>query len=132
MDVRRLALVEGHPTSGPGWVYVWVWSDGIRYIGATWLDPAARAELHLHSETEDPRSLALRAAVDDVGAPESIVAIPVPEGSDRKVLKTALIAACNEAGLLADDFIHAGEGAPLAAESDQQWLDAALSNIKSV
>lgn len=132
MDVRRLSLVKDHPISGPGWVYAWVWPDGIRYIGATWLDPAARTEMHLYRETDDVRSLALRAAVEEDGAPRLIVAIPVPEGSDRQVLKTALITACDQAGLLATNFIQAGHHEPVAADTDQPWLDVALSTLASM
>lgn len=84
---------------------MWCWQGRARYIGATWLDPAARAESHLHGDTDHPGSLALREAVATDSEPPTILAAPVPADGDRSAYKQALIQSCSSAGLLAPDYL---------------------------
>lgn len=78
-------------------------------MGATWLDPAARAESHLHGDTDHPGSLALRKAVASDPEPPTILAASVPADGDRSAYKQALIQACSSAGLLAPDYLGSVE-----------------------
>lgn len=129
MDTRWLTLANGHPVSGEGWVYVWLWHGQVRYIGATWLDPAVRAELHLHADTDDPRSLMLREAAQSDPDNLAILALAVPEAGDRAAYKTALTQACRRAGALADDAIWPHVDDLTHEPVDEVWLSDALEQV---
>lgn len=131
MERRRLTLVDGHPTSEAGWIYVWLWGGLVRYIGATWLDPAARIEAHLHADTEDPRSLALRAAVESESDSPVIHAFAVLAGADRQAFRRAVVQGCAEAGLLGSAFLGAGDGEVLTEGSDQAWLRQVVDELRA-
>lgn len=126
IEALSFSLADGHPVDGPGWVYAWIHGRRVLYVGATWLHPAARAERHLHAETDDPRSLALREVVGRLGESPTIVGLPVPPPLERQASKASLIEACADRGWLAAEFIGPGrQDAP--ASSDDGWLDAALA-----
>lgn len=129
MEVRWLTVTQGHPVSGPGWVYAWLWNGQVRYIGATWLDPAVRAELHLHAATDDPRSLMLREAAQSDPDNLAILALAVPEGGDRAAYKAALTQACAQASALADDVIWPRGDDPTHETVDEAWLSDALEQV---
>ncbi len=129
MDIRWITLADGRPVSGPGWVYAWMWHGQVRYVGATWLDPAVRAEIHLRKDTDHPNSVALREAVNSESQGPTIVAVPVPAGADRAAYRTALSLACATAGHLAIDFIGPVPSAP-TGDVDAAWLRTALAEIQ--
>jgi len=129
MEAMEFGLENGHPVAGPGWVYAWIVDGRIFYIGATWLHPAVRAEMHLHDETEDPRSLAIREFLNASSAAPTIVAIPVPMGLDRKAMKDALIAACMDQGWLAAGFIGPGHELRITERTTNSWLSGAITTL---
>jgi len=128
MEPMVFELGDGHPVAGPGWVYAWIHERRVFYIGATWLHPAARAERHLHGETDDPRSLGIRELVERWETSPVIVAVPVPPELDRQVMKRALIAGCAAREWLAEAFIGGAEEARVEA-AGERWLAGAVSAL---
>lgn len=129
MRVIEFCLLNDHPVAGPGWVYAWIHDRRIFYIGATWLHPAARAERHLHAETQDPRSLAIREVVRALDTSPSIVAVPVPSDLDRQAMKWALIRESADRGWLHADFVGPGQESAHGQVSDD-WLAGAVDALR--
>jgi len=129
MEAVEFSVANDHPVAGPGWVYAWIHERRAFYIGATWLHPVARAELHLHADTTDPRSLALREVVGALDGPPTVIAIAVSESSDRQVLKAALIRECAERRWLADNFIGPGREHPESSD-EVDWLAGAVTVLR--
>ncbi|WP_114907102.1 hypothetical protein [Ornithinimicrobium murale] len=103
----------------------------MRYIRATWLDPAARTERHLPGDANDARSLALREAVRSEAEDPTFIGVQVPDGADRAAYKNALTRACASAGLLAGDFIgQPSLGPPDDDSIDSTWLSTALAQVQ--
>lgn len=128
MRVIEFCVSNDHPVAGPGWVYAWIHDRRILYVGATWLHPAARAERHLHAETHDPRSLALREVVSGLDSPPSIVATPVPPDLDRQAMKWSLIRESTDRGWLHADFIGPGPESAHGPANDD-WLAGAIAAL---
>ena len=63
------------------------------YVGATWMHPAARAELHLHGIDEAARKVGshLQQAGVDINEAMQVIAFAVPEHLNRQTAKIALI-----------------------------------------
>lgn len=131
MDALEFRIEHDHPVASTdaGWVYAWHADGHVHYIGATWLHPAVRAEAHLHADTDDPRSLALRARAEG-GTRFRIVAFAVPDGLDRARLKPALVDACRTSGILAPDAIAAvGVRLDHPTTAESAWLAEALGML---
>lgn len=122
------SVSQGHPVDGPGWVYCWVLKDQVIYVGATWLHPAARAQLHLDPETEDSRSQALQKLIGE--RPVEVLAFPVTAEGDRQAHREALLRRCQERGLLSQQYIatRPPSGESLACVSTD-WLDGAIDEL---
>ncbi|MDP3891249.1 hypothetical protein [Nocardioides sp.] len=129
MHPLEFTIRDGHPIDGPGWVYVWLLDGRVLYVGATWVHPAARAELHLSNENADPRSVAIRKRLAAPGGtPPTIIGLPVSADADRQALKHALIAACRDRGWLSQEFVEPGSNHDGAQSQD--WLNEALSALE--
>jgi hypothetical protein len=91
---------------GAGWVYLWRETDArersIIYVGATALDPAVRARMHLHDP--DPAVGRIRArypaAGGDLARPLAVHAVAVPPGGRRPLIKARVAWLASESGLL--------------------------------
>jgi hypothetical protein len=111
-----LRVRSGELAEQGSWIYAWLRLGGERpvvYVGATALDPATRAWLHLnHAEPEIGRVAAgyPDAAHDDL----DVVAVRVPDGVDRPDAKRAAIALLEQRGLLSERYFG---DAPTAADA---------------
>lgn len=122
------SLRQGHPVDGPGWIYCWVLEHHVIYVGATWLHPAARVQLHLDPETEDPRSQALQKLIEN--RPVEVLAFPVTAQGDRQAHREALLRRCQERGFMSQQSIATR---PPSGESlscvPLDWLDGAMDEL---
>jgi hypothetical protein len=94
--IISLRVVDGHVAGEQMYVYCWQHPhDGkAMYVGATWLHPAARAELHLHGMEAEARVVGEKLAPlgIDPKEPLTLLAFPVPDGMERQECRRALIA----------------------------------------
>ncbi|HEY1014720.1 MAG TPA: hypothetical protein VGE07_18560 [Herpetosiphonaceae bacterium] len=136
-DVVEVTVRDGHATLDRAFVYCWFHpADGsIMFVGATWLHPAARAELHLHGN--DPAARIVGAQLEPLGispdAPLRMLAFPVPAALDRQAARMDLIAALGREGLLAASYFGpaaaqapADGDAPLGA-----WTAAVVAHLRA-
>lgn len=94
-----LRVRGGEVESGTQWVYAWLASDGVVYIGATALHPETRTWLHLHHD--DPEVGRMRARYAELGAEElDVLALELPEGVDRQQVRHGAVAQLAERGRL--------------------------------
>jgi hypothetical protein len=89
----------------PGnWVYAWVETGLVVYVGATALHPQTRAWLHLHDPDPDIGRLAARFERAST-AELDVLAMSVPEAVSRADVRDALGARLADEGLLAENAI---------------------------
>jgi hypothetical protein len=109
------------------WVYAWVASDGVVYVGATALHPATRTWLHLNDA--DPDVGRMRARFPGLEQEDfDVVALPLPEGLDRQRVRHGAVALLGERGLLSTRHVcdpprpaeATAEAAQLVAAVEQQ------------
>lgn len=126
-DLRRVWLAGSCREASAGWAYVWIIDGHVAHVGATWMDPAERAAIHLSGHTDDPRSLVLQAAVGGASQTPTVLAFPVPAGATRADYRDALRAACADAGLPVTDVQDGTHSRHEAA--DAAWFREALSHL---
>ena len=103
----RNGKLEGEP-----WVYAWIGSDGVVYVGATTLHPATRTWLHLHDD--DPDIGRMRARYPDLASEElHVLALPLPPDVDRQRVRHGAVTLLAKRGLLSDRHVC---DQPLSAE----------------
>jgi hypothetical protein len=106
-DVVVLKMRGGELADAGSWVYVWCRAADDRrvvYVGATGLDPATRAWLHLHDP--DPAIGRVSALLPSAGVdPLDMVVLRLPPGVSRPDVKVAVIARLSERGLLSTDYV---------------------------
>ena len=86
------------------WVYAWLGVEGVVYVGATALHPAARTWLHLHDE--DPNVGPMRARYPELATEElEVVAVDLPADVDRQQVRHGAFALLAERGLLSDRHV---------------------------
>jgi hypothetical protein len=116
-EVVLLKVRGGEIVDSGSWVYAWcrkAGNGGVVYVGATGLDPATRAWLHLHDPNPAVgRVLALlpTAGVDSF----DVVALRLPSELSRPDVKAAVITRLSQRGLLAADYVG---DPPLASLAD--------------
>ena len=96
-----LRVRAGELESERQWVYAWLARDGVVYVGATALHPETRTWLHLHHD--DPEIGRMRVRFPAHAADElDVVAVELPEGTDRQQVRHSSVTALAERGLLSD------------------------------
>jgi hypothetical protein len=94
-----LRVKEGELESGDQWVYAWLASDGVVYVGATALHPETRTWLHLHHD--DPEVGRMRARFPDLASEDlDVLAVELPEDVDRQRVRHGAVALLAERGRL--------------------------------
>lgn len=122
------SLRQGHPVDGPGWVYCWLLENHVVYVGATWLHPAARAQLHLDPGTQDPRSQALQKLLES--GLVDVLAFPVAAEGDRQDHREALTRRCQDRGFLSQQYIATRPpSGPSLSGVPTGWLDSAMAEL---
>jgi hypothetical protein len=93
------------------------------YVGATWMHPAARAELHLHGEDPQARIVGTHLANAGIALQESmlILAFAVPNQINRQAAKLALIATLADRHMLSERYFG------LAPDAVDQPPDATIA-----
>ena len=95
----RQGKLEGEP-----WVYAWVGSDGVVYVGATTLHPATRTWLHLHDD--DPDVGRMRARYPELANEElDVLALRLPLDVDRQQVRHGAVTLLAKRGLLSDRHV---------------------------
>ncbi len=98
--------VRGGDLEPGAWVYAWVANDGVIYVGATTLHPAARTWLHLHDD--DPGVGRIRARFPAVAdEPIEVLAHELPDGVDRQQVRHGAVAELDARGLLSTRHVCA-------------------------
>ena len=124
-DLVELRMRDGHVTLEQSYAYCWFHPDNatVLYVGATWLHPAARAELHLHGDDPQVRIVGagLEQAGIDANAPMRILAFLVPSQLNRQEAKMDLIGALANERLLSEHYFGP------SPESPRQPDDASMS-----
>ncbi|HEY0734333.1 MAG TPA: hypothetical protein VGD69_05465 [Herpetosiphonaceae bacterium] len=108
LDIVEVQVRDGHVTLEQAYVYCWFHPHDatVVYVGATWLHPAARAELHLHGSDPEVRVVGdwLARAGIDATTPMRVLAFRVPSSLDRQAARIDLIGALAQEGWLSDDY----------------------------
>lgn len=136
-EMIEVLVRDGHVTLNQAFVYCWLHprDQTIMFVGATWLHPAARAELHLHGD--DPAARIVGAHLEPLGIspdePLRMLAFPAPAGLDRQAARLDLIAALARDGLLAGGYFGppaesppADPAAPLGA-----WTATVIARLRA-
>ena len=96
--------VRGGELEPEPWVYAWLGSEGVVYVGATALHPATRTWLHLHDE--DPNVGRMRARYRELANEEfEVVAVALPADVDRQRVRHGAVALLAERGLLSERHV---------------------------
>jgi hypothetical protein len=86
------------------WVYAWAAGDGVVYVGATALHPAARTWLHLNDD--DPDVGRMRARYPELATEElQVLAWQLPEDVDRQQVRHGAVTLLGECGLLSERHV---------------------------
>lgn len=125
IDIVEVQVRDGHVTLKQSYVYCWFHPHEatVVYVGATWLHPAARAELHLHSSDPEVRVVGDWLARAGIAAttPMRVLAFHVPSSLDRQAARMDLIAALAQEHMLSDSYCGP------APEPDRQGVSTSLS-----
>lgn len=134
-DVMVVRVVEGHATLDQPFVYCWLHpqEQTIIYVGATWLHPAARAELHLQGLDPEARIVGENLTRLGLGLNQAMkmLAFPVPQEWDRQTVRHHLIAALAREKSLSDVYFGPAPDEMLNEEMYRSWIEAALEDIKA-
>ena len=129
----KFLVRNGHVATEDSWIYVWLHQKQIIYIGATWLHPMARAEVHFHGQTEEIR--VVRAGLEKAGInlddEFTVLAFPVPAGLDRQTLKRCLIDALAQDGHLPAVYFGPEAQATAPTGDSLAWVDQAVQKLSS-
>ena len=91
--------VRGGELEPEPWVYAWLGTGGVVYVGATALHPATRTWLHLHDD--DPDVGRMRARYPELANEDlEVVAVALPADVDRQQVRHGAVALLAERGLL--------------------------------
>ncbi len=125
LQVRAGELVE----TG-AWLYAWltVPAADVLYVGCTRLPPQVRTWLHLHDPDPDVGRVAARHPAV-LSSPVDVLAFPLSDGLDRQAVKSALIAALHEAGLLSMGYVGNPPNTPDAEEAVKEHVASMVINI---
>jgi hypothetical protein len=105
-DELVLHVRGGEIGNEQAWIYAWLRLTPTRpviYVGATGLNPALRAWLHLHDGDPEVGRVAANYAAADT-EPLDVVAVRLPPDVPRQRAKQAAIDAVARRGLLADAY----------------------------
>lgn len=113
--------------AGAGWVYAWredaaAGRAAVVYVGATGLHPAARAEKHLRDPGPTVGRIRARyaAAGGDLAAPMTVLAVEVPVGGRRGLVRARVAALVREVGLLSPRWCGEPAGPPEESLTDDE------------
>ena len=96
-----LKVRAGKLESSGQWVYAWIASDGVVYVGATEVHPETRTWLHLHDD--DPNVGRMRARFPGLAGEDlDVLALELPAGVDRQQVRHGAVAQLAERGALSD------------------------------
>ncbi len=100
----ELRVRNGELEGDGQWVYAWIGSAGVVYVGATTLHPATRTWLHLHDE--NPEIGRMRARYPELASEElDVVAVRLAEGVDRQQVRHSAVQLLGERELLAPNHV---------------------------
>jgi hypothetical protein len=120
--------VRGGELEAEPWVYAWLGSEGVVYVGATALHPATRTWLHLHDD--DPGVGRMRARYPNLAGEElDVLALRLPGDVDRQRVRHGAVALLAERGLLSERHVC---DPPLPAESHpttDEFVDAVAEHL---
>ena len=132
-EMLVLQIKDGHVDAEQSCIYCWLHplDHKVIYVGATWMHPIARAELHLHSNDPNARIVGEHLSEASVGLENlSILSFSVPDSMKRKRLKIGLINQLAENNLLSELYfgIHV-ERAFSIEDAEIDWLDSVIAQI---
>jgi hypothetical protein len=129
-DLLVLRVRDGEVAEAGSWVYAWVGSSGVVYVGATGLAPATRTWLHLHDE--DPNVGRLRARYPDSASEQlDVIALRLPDGIDRQEVKHAVVTRLGERGLLSEHHVCDPPAAVSPSAAAERLVDAIAEHRRS-
>jgi predicted amino acid dehydrogenase len=133
-EILKFSVKQGHVTDGQGYVYCWFHPQDkqVMYVGATWMHPAARAELHLHGIDEAARKVGshLQQAGVDINEAMQVIAFVVPEQMNRQTAKNALIQTLHAEQKLS--FSYFGSEPQAINATDDTYLEWARQAVKHI
>ena len=120
--------VRGGELQAEPWVYAWLGTGGVVYVGATALHPATRTWLHLHDD--DPDVGRMRARYPALADEElDVLALRLPDDVDRQRVRHGAVALLAARGLLAQRHVC---DPPLPAEphtTTNEFVDALAEHL---
>jgi len=96
--------VRGGELEAEPWVYAWLATHGVVYVGATALHPATRTWLHLHDD--DPNVGRMRERYSELTGEElDVLALQLPPDVDRQQVRHGAVSLLAERGLLSERHV---------------------------